>query len=227
VTSVERGSSRSRVWLFAQFAPLAMLVLFILACGCGDLVGLSGKPTAELFLRGFSATGTSSPNNTNSPLPFQPLSGIHPTALDSQTGTLTVPTIFAVFSLANGVTARLDRIIVRYTEVTGEPIVDLSVTPPVSLGSQFDSVIELRLLMEAPPITSVPAGLAEPTGNINNIFVPLDLFQRAITNFAYRGANSREFRVTITGQGEDIFGHPFSVQGSLLIEQVIGPLIQN
>lgn len=218
-----------RPWVsFAvQFVPLATLCMIIAACSGGPGLGdFSARPTSNIFLRGFTEVGQLISNiNSNTPTAFTPISDVKPRT-QNQNATFcgqafTFPDVSAVLAVSNGVSARLERIEVHFSEVDGSDLIDLTLSPPVRIGGQFDYFIGTSLSIEAPPITEIPGGQADPTGRITDHFIPLQLYMTSIFCNFQIFQPSRPLLARITLRGQDIFGHPFTLVGFLIMSSLV------
>lgn len=228
---------------------LAVMAGFLSACGAlgpGDGSGSAGdfftSRRTDIFLRGFF----SRPFNANAPLatgtPVTAWSPFHEDDVtDDRSGGRFDPAtpdfngtdvgrladylfddVFAVFTISNGISARLDQALLQFTEVDGSPIVDFNVTPPTSTLGRFDYPIRTSISLVANPITSIPGPLAEPIGNATGFAVPINIFKSGIYEFllGQPAANRRPFLCRMTFTGRDILDNPFTIVGFLMVSTV-------
>lgn len=220
------------------------------ALGPGDGSGSAGEfftsRRTDVFLRGFF----SRPFNANNPLtPGNPVTAWSPFHLDDvaddraggrfdpaipdfnpgttdgdagQLADFLFDDVFAVFTISNGISARLDKALLQFTEVDGSPIVDFNVTPPTSTLGRFDYPINTSISLIANPITSIPPPLAEPLGNPTGFAVPINIFKSGIFEFLLGQpiANRRPFLCRMTFSGRDVLDNPFTIVGFLMVSTV-------
>lgn len=239
-----------RLAVAGHLMALALMAGFLTACGAlgpGDGSGSAGdfftSRRTDIFLRGFF----SRPFNANAPLsPGTPVTAWSPFHIDDESDDraggrfdASIPDfgtadearglsdflfddVFAVFTISNGISARLDRIQLQFTEVDGSPIVDFNVTPPTSTLGRFDYPINTSTSLVANPITSIPPPLTEPLGNPTSFAIPINIFKSGIYEFllAQPLANRRPFLCRMTFSGRDILDNPFTIVGFLMVSTV-------
>jgi hypothetical protein len=223
---------------------LGLMVAFLSACGAvgpGDGSGSAGdfftSRRTDIFLRGFF----SRPADPNAPgTPVTAWSPFHlDDGADDRSGGRSDPSIpdindlsqflfddvFAVFTISNGISARLDQALLQFTEVDGSPIVDFNVTPPTATAGRFDYPIRQSISLVANPITSIGLPLTEPLGNPTGFAIPLNIFKSGIYEFLLGQplANRRPFLCRVTFTGRDILDSPFTIVGFLMVS----PVLQN
>lgn len=220
-----------------QFAPLLVVFFFVTACGGSG--GSSGdfftSRRSNIFLKGF--VGRVGNSNTQDPVavsawaPFTPgtntntNSGGRATGItnnNAQVDDFLFDDVFAQLDISNGISARLDQILLEFTEVDGSPVLDFTVTPPTAVPGRFDYPIRSSMSLIATPITSVGAALSELSGPITRFFVPINIFKSGIFEFQLDqpDVNRRPFLCRMTFTGFDILENPFRIVGFLMVSPV-------
>ncbi|MBI4862448.1 MAG: hypothetical protein HY815_19640 [Candidatus Riflebacteria bacterium] len=221
---------RSRLFLL-QAIPLVVLVLFATACGSsGDLGGSSvgdffTSRRTDVYLRGFVDAAVIA--NSNGPPPvitaWAPgLNGNFNTNV-SLYAQIFYDEVAAALVIANGISARLENIQVKFTEVDGSDLRDYSVAPPITIAGAYDFQLRPNIAMVASKITSVGGPLIEPGGTATNFFIPINPFSTNIFRFQVEQptANVRPLLARFTFTGRDILDNQFSLVGYLLMNTIL------
>lgn len=217
-----RKGRGNRFLALMQFAPLLVVFFFVTACsgtgGSGSAGDFFTSRRSNIFLRGFFQSG----GNANAP---QLVTSWNPFFVNNNNSIqITFKEVLGQLVISNGISCRLEEIIVNFTEVDGTDILDRSTSPPVAIAGAFDFRIASGLSMPANPITSIGAPLTEPGGANTDFFIPLQLFQSGIFDFQQRTSgtpNLRPFLAKITFNGRDILDNPYRIVGFLILPPLL------
>lgn len=233
-----RPGRGNRVLAFMQFAPLLVVFFFVTACsGSGGSSGdfFTGR-RSNIFLKGFTGrvgdANFADPVTVSAWAPFTPGTNTNDNSSGRSTGItnnnnqvndLLFDDVFAQLDISNGISARLDQILLEFTEVDGSPVIDFNVTPPTAVPGRFDYPIRSSLSLFATPLTSVGAPLSVLSGPIARTFVPINIFKSGIFEFLLEqpAVNRRPFLCRMTFTGFDILENPFRIVGFLIVNPVL------
>lgn len=228
----------NRILALMQFAPLLVVFFFVTACsGTGDGTGdILTSRRSNVFLKAFISrpgnANTPDPDGVTSWAPFVIPVDINGNQTGRSTGftntnasvtTLLYDDVFAQLEITNGMSARLDQILLEFTEVDGTPILDFTVTPPAAVPGRFDYPVRGTQSLIATPLTSIGAPLTEPGRAITRYYIPINIFQSGIYEFLLGQpvANKRPFLCRLTFTGVDILDNPFSIVSFLMVSPVL------